>query len=148
MKYRNRFGFIFLVIFILLQIFTMQSIYAQTKELLSVDIYKLAVEKLSKLGIISSKDYLKPSSYVTRQEFVRTIAKISNVKEKILNLREFSYCIDVRPSTELCGYVNWAISNKYLTISANGKFRPSEAITFSQAITALIRMLNYNDLDL
>ncbi|WPX09074.1 S-layer homology domain-containing protein [Anaerocellum danielii] len=148
MNYRNRLRFIFSVIFILIQIFTIQSIDAQTKELLSIDVYKLAAEKLSKLGIISSKDYLKPSSYVTRQEFVRAIAKISNVEGKILNLREFSYCIDVKPNTELCGYVNWAISNKYLNISANGKFRPSEAITFSQAITALIRMLNYNDSDL
>ncbi|AEM72709.1 hypothetical protein [Caldicellulosiruptor acetigenus] len=148
MKYRNRHRFVFLVICVITQLFIMKAINAQTKEFLSNDVYKLAVEKLSKLGVISSKDYLKPSSYVTRQEFVRTIAKISNADEKILNLQPFSYCIDIKPNTELCGYVNWAINKKYLNVSIDGKFRPYEEITFSHATTAIVKMLNYTDSDL
>lgn len=139
MKNKNIHRFLFLIICVITQLLIMKTVSAQTKEYLSTDMYKLAVEKLSKIGVVSSKDYLKPNSYVTRQEFVRAIAKISNVDEKILVQQPFSYCIDVKSNTELCGYVNWAVKNKYLNISIDGKFRPFEEITFSHVVTAMVK---------
>ncbi|ADQ45110.1 S-layer domain-containing protein [Caldicellulosiruptor kronotskyensis 2002] len=122
--------------------------FAAYKDIPSNANYKLDVERLNKLGILVYKDNFKPNQPITRAELAQALVKISNAEDDAISQKKYTLFSDIKPNTNLCGFVTWAVSKKYLTPMADGNFHPGEPATFSQVVTALVRVLGYSDTDI
>lgn len=122
--------------------------FAAYKDIPSNASYKSSVERLNKLGIMVYKNKFSPNSFITRGEFAQIIVTISNLNDQASLYKGYSQYPDIKANTQLAGCVNLVVQKKFMTPLADNKFHPSDALTFAQATTALVRMLGYSDSDL
>ena len=113
-------------------------------------IYQESVSRLNSLGIITgySDGTFKPEEQLSRAQFAK-IAVLSIGGENVsLISNSSSVFLDVDPNHWASGYINMAARENLIMGYGDGSFRPEEPITYAQAITIILKMLNYNAEDI
>ena len=123
--------------------------YASFQDVPKSATYTTAVERLVNLGIFSSTTDSKflPGNIVTREQFAKIVVIASGLEELASTLTGTSAYGDVSPSSATNGYINAVLKKGYLTGLADGKFHPTDAITYAQVCTVLVKMLGYTNED-
>ncbi len=101
------------------------------------------------LEIMNGDNYgnLNLDNNVTRAEFIKMALCTSALKDKVnagVNVAPF---IDVRASHWAVGYVTTAVSNGYIKGYLDGTFKPDAAVTLEEAVTVMLRIMGYTELD-
>ncbi len=111
--------------------------------------YADAVEALTTYGIVSGyAGYFEPSAHVTRAEFAKMVTLASGLENEIYNNAGKRRFDDVPIYFWGNGYINTAAENKLIVGYPNGLFMPEKKITFAEAVTVLLRAMNYTTEDL
>jgi len=151
MGINKKFISISLIMSIVLSIFAVPAVsYATYNDISEDAIYKEAVERLSSLEIINGDAYglFNPSNYLSRAEFAKIAVSAAGLKEQALSESGVSFYSDVPYGHWASGYINVSARQGFLTGFGDGNFRPDENITYSQVITAILKILGYTDSDL
>lgn len=111
--------------------------------------YNEALNRLTSLGIIGGYDdnTFRPDSNITREQFAKMIVTAAGLEETANVYMGSTIFPDIDPQGWSSGYINVALDKGYITGMLDGKFHPSENITFAQACTAMVRALGYTDDD-
>lgn len=109
----------------------------------------LAAGVLEGMGIVSgvSEGVFSPDTTLTRAQFCVLIIHTLGLKEQVNTYTQKMLFTDVKPGSWYTGYVNLAYSQNLLSGYGNGKFGPDDPITYGQAATLLLRVLNYSGSD-
>lgn len=109
----------------------------------------LAAGVLEGMGIVSgvSQGVFSPDTTLTRAQFCVFIIHTLGLKELVNTYTQKTLFTDVKPGSWYTGYVNLAYSQNLLSGYGNGKFGPDDPITYGQAATLLLRVLNYSGSD-
>lgn len=113
---------------------------AETKEQKTVSLPQ-DMKILEALGIYNSEDSF--SEYVTRGELAKYMVRLSDTKA-LGNFTKYFY--DVTEDYELSSYVNAAYERGIMNGYGNGLFAPNDKITYSQAVTCIMRVLGYTEI--
>ena len=112
---------------------------------------RFETDVLRLLGVLSGDErgYFNPQNHLTRAEFCKMAVVIMGKGADEPLYRNRTIFSDVRGSHWARGYINIAVSENVRIIQGygDGSFRPDEKITFAQAVTILLRILEYTDLD-
>jgi hypothetical protein len=124
----------------------------------SVDVKKLtsditdkdtkdAVLRLAAFGIINGMEDGKyhPDDVVTREQFAKilvTSLKMDNAAKAATGRSSFK---DVEASRWSAGYINVAAGQGLIKGYPDGTFRPSNQVSYAEAVTMLVRALGYTD---
>lgn len=124
--------------------------YASSYKDISDDAYyKDAVEALTLYGIVSGYDgSFNPSGYVTRAEFSKMISLTAGLEDEVFSNAGNKKFDDVSVSFWGNAYINTAAKNSLIVGYPDGHFQPNKKITFAEAITVLLRAMNYTSKDL
>lgn len=135
---------------VLILVMMMPSAFASTyKDVDSSKYYAQAVEALSTYGIVSGyAGYFNPEKSVTRAEFAKMITLVSGLEDEVYSKAGTRRFDDVALSHWGNGYINTAAENKLIVGYPNGLFMPEKKITFAEAVTVLLRAMNYTTQDL
>ncbi len=136
------------VVLILLMI--MPTAFASTyKDVDNSKYYADAVEALSTYGIVSGyAGYFNPEKSVTRAEFAKMITLVSGLEDEVYSKAGTRRFDDVALSHWGNGYINTAAEHKLIVGYPNGLFMPEKKITFAEAVTVLLRAMDYTTQDL
>ncbi len=96
---------------------------------------------LDVLGIYNSEDSF--SEYVTRGELAKYMVRLSNIA---VSESFTKYFYDVPKDYELSFYVNAAYERGIMKGYGDGLFAPNDKITYSQAVTCIMRVLGYTEI--
>lgn len=111
--------------------------------------YAEAVNSLSLYGIVSGYDgYFYPSKNVTRAEYAKMITLACGLDDEVYSSAGNRKFDDVPISFWGCGYVNTSANHKLIVGYPNGTFMPNNNITFAEAVTVLLRAMDYTTADL
>jgi len=103
------------------------------------------------LGVVGGdqRGYFNPHNYLTRAEFCKMAVVIMGKGTDEPLYRNRTIFSDVKGSHWARGYINLAVSEDVRIIQGNGDgtFRPDDEITYAQAVTILLRILEYSDAD-
>lgn len=112
--------------------------------------YQDEVNHLESLGIINGneKGEFKPDDSITREQFARLIIAAADEDYKAEVYKNMTMFPDVNASRWSVGFVNAAVKLDYMKGMLDGKFHPTEGVTYAQACTVLVKMLGYTDSDL
>jgi len=112
--------------------------------------YRDEVNHLSSLGIINGNENgeFKPDDFVTREQFARLIIGVADEDYRAEVYKNMTLFPDVKTSRWSVGFVNAAVKLDYINGMLDGKFHPTEGVTYAQACTVLVKMLGYTDSDL
>ncbi|MBR5309355.1 MAG: S-layer homology domain-containing protein [Clostridia bacterium] len=101
------------------------------------------------LGIMNGDYYgnLNLDNYVTRAEFTKMALNASSLKNSVNTASRVSPFADVSSSHWASGYIVTAVTNGYLRGYADGSFKPSGNVTLEEAVTVMLRILGYTELD-
>ena len=135
---------------VLILVMMMPSVFASTyKDVDGSKYYAQAVEALSTYGIVSGyAGYFNPEKSVTRAEFAKMITLVSGLEDEVYSKAGTRRFDDVALSHWGNGYINTAAENKLIVGYPNGLFMPEKKITFAEAVTVLLRAMNYTTQDL
>lgn len=106
--------------------------------------YRDALNRLTSLGIVAGQDKFNPDSPLTREQFAKMICSAAGLDSLADSMKGPTDFPDVSASAWSSGYINAATSKGYITALSDGKFHPTQAITFSQLCTILVKSLGYN----
>lgn len=110
--------------------------------------YEEAVRRLVAFGIVEGfpDGTFKPENELTRAEFAKMIVIAMNLEkaaEAVENKKtEFG---DIYNGHWAQGYINVASSQGLIKGYEDGTFRPSNQVTYAEAVTILVRALGYQD---
>lgn len=112
--------------------------------------YADEVNHLAALGIIKGNENgeFKPDDMITREQFARLIIAAADEEYKADIYKNTSVFPDVTSSRWSSGFVNAAVKLGYMKGMLDGKFHPTEGVTYAQVCTVLVKMLGYSDSDL
>lgn len=111
--------------------------------------YAEAIDALTTYGIVSGyAGYFEPNSHVTRAEFSKMITLASGLEDEVHSNAGNRRFDDVALSHWGNGYINTAADNKLIVGYPDGRFMPEKKITFAEAVTVLLRAMNYTTADL
>lgn len=111
--------------------------------------YSDSIKKLTTYGIVSGFDgNFRPEDNLTRAEFSKIISLISGLEDQVQNNLGFKKFNDVDISHWGTGYINTVANNKLIIGYTDGSFRPEKNVTYAEAVTVILRALNYSSLDL
>lgn len=112
--------------------------------------YIEALNRLSVLGIMGGNDKggFMPDDMLTREQFAKVIVVASGLESDANALKGATVFADISNNAWSSGYINEALSRGFITGMPDGKFHPSEKVTFAQACTVLVKALGYTDTDL
>lgn len=109
----------------------------------------LARRVLVAMGVVSSsrttKTGLKKS--VTRQQFAKMLVQLSPYKNKVGTTVKTSMYADVKRTSAYAPYIKIAVQNGWMKGDLKGKFRPKQAVTLQDSVSAVLAMLGYSDSD-
>lgn len=149
MKILKRITAVTLIFAMAISVLTIQGTAASYKDVDGSAYYAEAVEALTTYGIVSGyAGYYEPNSYVTRAEFSKMIALVSGLDDEVYSKAGTRRFDDVPLSHWANGYVNTAADNQLIVGYPNGSFMPEKKITFAEAVTVLLRAMNYTTADL
>ncbi len=111
--------------------------------------YASAVEAISTYGIASGyAGYYQPNSHVTRAEFAKMVTLAAGLEDEVYSNAAKRRFDDVPLSYWGNGYINTSAQNNLIVGYPNGQFMPEKKITFAEAVTVLLRAMNYTSADL
>jgi len=109
--------------------------------------YEDAVTRLTAFGIISGypDGTYRPDEPVTREQFAKIVVEmlgLGSAAEAAKGATPFS---DVEPTRWSAGYINIAVGQGIIKGYPDGTFKPTEKVSYAEAITMLVRALGYKD---
>ena len=109
--------------------------------------YFEAVNRLGELGIINGYEdgSFRPENNVTRAEFSKIIVSMMNKTTEAKSTPPSSAFDDVNKVQWCIPYVNYLTANGVIKGYADATFRPSNIITYAEAVTIICRVLGYDD---
>lgn len=109
--------------------------------------YFEAVNRLGELGIINGYEdgSFRPENDVTRAEFSKIIVSMMNKTTEAKSTPPSSAFDDVNKVQWCIPYVNYLTANGVIKGYADATFRPSNIITYAEAVTIICRVLGYDD---
>lgn len=112
--------------------------------------YADEVNHLASLGIINGNEDGKfnPDDEITREQFARLIIAATDEDYKAEIYKNSTVFPDITSSRWSSGFVNAAVKLGYMKGMLDGKFHPTDGVTYAQVCTVLVKMLGYNDSDL
>ncbi len=84
---------------------------------------------------------------VTRAEFIKIALCTSSLKDSINVGSTSSLFSDLRASHWAIGYVSVGVKNGYIKGYLDGTFRPDNHVTLEEAVTVMLRIMGYSELD-
>lgn len=101
--------------------------------------YFEAVEMLAELGIVKGDDHgnFNPDSTITRAEAATMICRLLGVEEEAKAITQSSFT-DVPSTHWAVGYVTKCVELGIIGGYGNGKFGPSDPVTYEQMVKMLI----------
>ncbi len=111
--------------------------------------YKDSVEALTTYGIVSGyAGYFRPDAHVTRAEFAKMATIASGLYDDVYSNAAMRRFDDVDLNHWGNGYINTSAENNLIVGYPNGLFKPENKITFAEAVTVLLRAMDYTSIDL
>lgn len=111
--------------------------------------YAEAIDALTLYGVVSGfAGYFDPNAYVTRAQFSKMIAIVAGLDDEVYSSAGNKKFDDVSVEYWGTGYINTVANNKLLVGYPNGYFMPEKNITFAEAVTVLLRAMNYTTAEL
>ncbi len=111
--------------------------------------YRDAVEAISTYGIASGyAGYYEPNSHVTRAEFAKMVTLASGLEDEVHSNAAKRRFDDVPLNHWGNGYINTSAENNLIVGYPDGQFMPEKKITFAEAVTVLLRAMDYSSADL
>lgn len=109
--------------------------------------YSEVVKRIQQLGLLDSQlnDY---NSDITREQFLKAVIEVSNLKEQAASLKGSTIYPDVESNSDFSGYVNIAKDKGFMFGMVDGYFHPELGVTYAEACTILVKLLGYKDADL
>ena len=109
-----------------------------------------AVAILQSLGIVDGVEggRYSPDAVLTRAQFCTMIVRMMGLENQTASYANKMMFSDVKPDNEAAGYVNLAYAKGLIGGYGNGKFGPEDPITYGQAATTLLGMLNYSSAEI
>ena len=109
----------------------------------------LAAGVLQGMGIVGGvgDGLYSPNTVLTRAQFCVFLVHTLGMKDLAGTYAYKTLFTDVKPGNWYTGYVNLAYSHGLLAGYGNGKFGPDDPVTYGQAATLLLRLLNYTSAD-
>ena len=150
MKRLKKLSAVMLIILIVASLVTIVPVSASSyKDVEDGQYYTDAIEDLTLYGIVSGYDgNFKPGSYVTRAEFAKMISLVAGLENEVYSSAGNRKFDDVPIGYWGTGYINTAANNKLIVGYPNGYFEPEKNITYAEAVTVLLRAMNYTTADL
>jgi len=149
MNFLKKFVALMLALVMLFALCTMSTFAASYKDVDDSKYYAEAVEALTTYGIVSGyAGYFEPNSHVTRAEFAKMVTLAAGLEDEVYSNAGKRRFDDVALSHWGNGYINTASENKLIVGYPNGLFLPDKKITFAEAVTVLLRAMNYTTEDL
>ncbi len=104
------------------------------------------LEMLAALGIFEGNESgdLEPGRAVTREEFAKLMLSISGQESKAGLYGKKSIFPDVEPGRWSNGYIGAAVAQGYMAGMTDGMFHPVLPVNYSQAATAIGKILGYS----
>lgn len=122
---------------------------ATYKDVSETDYFANSVEALTTYGIVSGfAGYYNPGDYVTRAEFAKMVTIAAGLEDDVYSNAAKRRFDDVPLSYWGNGYINTSAENNLIVGYPNGLFMPEKKITFAEAVTVLLRAMNYTSNDL
>ncbi|MGN0345380.1 MAG: S-layer homology domain-containing protein [Lachnospiraceae bacterium] len=84
---------------------------------------------------------------VTRQQFSKMLVQLSPYKNKVGTTVKTSMYADVKKTSAYAPYIKIAVNNGWMKGDLKGKFRPKQAVTLQESVSAVLAMLGYSDSD-
>ncbi len=138
-----------LVLTIVLSMASVSVFATRYKDVAGDAYYADAVEAISTYGIVSGfAGYYEPNSHVTRAEFAKMVTLAAGLEDEVHSNAAKRRFDDVPLSHWGNGYINTSAENNLIVGYPNGQFMPEKKITFAEAITVLLRAMNYSSADL
>jgi hypothetical protein len=125
-------------------------VFAEFSDVSQKASYADEVNHLAALGIIKGNENgeFKPDDMITREQFARLIIAAADEEYKAEIYKNTSVFPDVTSSRWSSGFVNAAVKLGYMKGMLDGKFHPTDGVTYAQVCTVLVKMLGYSDSDL
>lgn len=111
-------------------------------------VYSDALTRLASLGIISSQGKFNPDSPLTREQFAAMIVIAAGFENMAVSMKGTTDFPDIANNAWSSGYINAAVAKGYMGAMADGKFHPTQAVTYMQLCAMLVRALGYTTSDL
>lgn len=109
----------------------------------------LARRVLTAMGVVSSSQTTTAGlkKQVTRQQFAKMLVQLSPYKNKVGTTVKTSMYSDVKKTSAYAPYIRIAVKNGWMKGDLKGKFRPKQAVTLQESVSAVLAMLGYSDSD-
>jgi len=109
--------------------------------------YADAVNALADMGIVKgdANGNFNPNSTITRAEFATMICRMLGVESEALAITQSSFT-DVPAGHWACGYITEAANLGMVNGYGDGRFGPSDTLTYEQAVKVLVCAWGYGDL--
>ena len=107
----------------------------------------VAVETLRLMGVLDGygDGRFRPEAQLTRAQFCKMAVYAMAGEDQLGLYRTVTVFPDVKPSYWASAYINMAAKSKIIAGYPDGKFHPEQAVTVGQAVTILLRLLDYKD---
>lgn len=149
MKNLRKISSMILVFAIIASLMTVPVSASSYKDVEDGQYYTDSIEALTLYGIVSGYDgSFKPASYVTRAEFAKMISLVAGLENEVYSSAGNRKFDDVPIGYWGTGYINTAANNKLIVGYPNGYFEPEKQITYAEALTVLLRAMDYTTADL
>jgi len=137
---------IFLALLFLLSTTTQGATFEYFPDVPATADYAEAVKFIAEIGVIKGDEFgnFNPDQTITRAEFATMMCRLIEVEDEALAITKSSFD-DVPSSHWACGYVTKAVELGFVSGYGDGRFGPSDTLTYEQAVTVLIRMLGLAD---
>lgn len=116
----------------------------EKSEFLNDTYYEEAIGLLSYLGIFSGYEdgSMRPDTKITRAEMAAIILRMFNMQNYSEYKGGFS---DVDSSHWAANIIQTVSESKVINGMGNGTFAPNDTVTYEQAVTMIVRAMNYGD---
>ena len=84
---------------------------------------------------------------VTREQLAKMLVQLSPYKNKVGTTVKTSMYADVKRTSAYAPYIKIAVKNGWMKGNLQGKFRPKQAVTLQESVSAVLAMLGYSDSD-
>lgn len=84
---------------------------------------------------------------VTRQQLAKMLVQLSPYKDKVGTTVKSSLYTDVKRTSAYAPYIRIAVEQGWMKGNLKGKFRPKQAVTLQEAVSAVLAVLGYEDSD-
>jgi hypothetical protein len=137
-----------LVIVMMFTLFGSNTVLAATVD------YSTSLASMHELGIIDSSA-TNVNSVVTRAAFLKSIIEAEGLDAAAANSKGTTPFSDITQNSTLSGYINaglnigttQGVNEGVVYGTADGTYRPNDAVTYAEACTIMVRLLGYSDTD-